>query len=1174
MMIPSGKNMYLCTPDNKIVAVLNGVNLSTVDFHPQIKGYSELSFTVDKYIIIDGKQVESNGYEDLKVYMNIYLEDIGYFQIQDPTVMIDGNQEVKEVVAYSVEKEFESKDWKGLKINCGASDSVEYLYEDNINGFGFANRYVIMYDPYDPRFSFLHMIVDRMGSMWAVGYVDYKIAGAQIPNLEIDNENLYAVMTSEVAPRLSCLFVFDYLNYTINVYHKDSLDFDTGIFIGFRNLANQVEVSIDQDSIFTRFSVQGEDNLNINYYTYGTGQIINLDYFLGEPYMDETLANKYRQWQALRNDYIDEYIALAKDMVALNQKIHEFKYAVPNDEFYWKNWDGMNREGLEENKKIFNSKLQLFQVAVDPRPIEDKYYNYGTQNQQYAPKLNNKGEVDHEWYLNLLEEKVGEVDGYHTYYEIVTYVLPYIDLALENLTNGTSVKPEDRNIGVLTDNWDLYGYEELDGVRKSYEEDLMGTLSKYSKNWGDMTEEERAQKNLNYADGEAGYEASAGRKEYKHIVECLGNRDNPAPGTIYYRLAQLEAELEELEDQMSEYSSTLAEYNNIMNYAITDIETYKDADGNYVEYEHLPQALMTARENCLFTEEEVSLISTLIHDTDYVNSNIFSTSIDDLNTIFAKEHDLLVDAENKLFEVSQPQYTFSISMDNMLRLSEYEGWYNQGNMLYPNNNDPDAYSNFGLLRYIYVGIRDDYQIKLRVIGYRWNPCDVTPDLTIEFSNMITSKSGRSDLVQLLELENNAGAKNSISIGSGVNRADSEVIASLVNMISSNSIFKSSVMNIAGGVIGPVDTAAIQDIINEYGGSLNVNVGNLVGNAAQYGAIFTTYLSSDIVQAKIINASQGKFEELTAKIIRVGTDGITEITNNCITTATIKASQIDAKEGSFQKLAADILDAGTITVDMITGTSGSFNTFFVSHLDVDEVFGNNANFQNIVSDTITSNHIATKLAQINQADINVLFAENAFVQSLRAVSTSVVTSETMSAYIQDLVASNISVADLLAGNIVLSDTMTITSENGHLLMDGTTIQIFGEDKNGNIDTLPGIQLGYDTNNKPSLIVRNSSGATILDASGITQNAVADDLIKTRMIDDYAVTKQKVSFNVATANADGTVNIETIKEGGGQFSYNYTQFKNNTTSSINVISGQNGSNLIRNSKTLIDSKITFE
>ena len=142
------------------------------------------------------------------------------------------------------------------------------------------------------------------------------------------------------------------------------------------------------------------------------------------------------------------------------------------------------------------------------------------------------------------------------------------------------------------------------------------------------------------------------------------------------------------------------------------------------------------------------------------------------------------------------------------------------------------------------------------------------------------------------------------------------------------------------------------------------------------------------------------------------------------------------------------------------------------------------------------------------------------------------------------------------------------------MDGTTIQIFGEDKNGNIDTLPGIQLGYDTNNKPSLIVRNSSGATILDASGITQNAVADDLIKTRMIDDYAVTKQKVSFNVATANADGTVNIETIKEGGGQFSYNYTQFKNNTTSSINVISGQNGSNLIRNSKTLIDSKITFE
>jgi hypothetical protein len=48
-----------------------------------------------------------------------------------------------------------------------------------------------------------------------------------------------------------------------------------------------------------------------------------------------------------------------------------------------------------------------------------------------------------------------------------------------------------------------------------------------------------------------------------------------------------------------------------------------------------------------------------------------------------------------------------------------------------------------------VGIRDDYSVKLRLIGYTTNPCEIDPMLTVEFSNFITSKSGRSDLTELL-----------------------------------------------------------------------------------------------------------------------------------------------------------------------------------------------------------------------------------------------------------------------------------------------------------------------------------------------------------------------------------------------------------------------------------------
>jgi len=52
-----------------------------------------------------------------------------------------------------------------------------------------------------------------------------------------------------------------------------------------------------------------------------------------------------------------------------------------------------------------------------------------------------------------------------------------------------------------------------------------------------------------------------------------------------------------------------------------------------------------------------------------------------------------------------------------------------------------------------------------------------------------------------------------------------------------------------------------------------------------------------------------------------------------------------------------------------------------------------------------------------------------------------------AYIYNAVAGKISVADLAAGNIVLTDSMRILSENGQMVMNGQALQIMGEDSHG-------------------------------------------------------------------------------------------------------------------------------
>jgi hypothetical protein len=41
-----------------------------------------------------------------------------------------------------------------------------------------------------------------------------------------------------------------------------------------------------------------------------------------------------------------EYKVLAAQAVELNDQIHDITYKVPSDDDYWKQWNGMNEEGL------------------------------------------------------------------------------------------------------------------------------------------------------------------------------------------------------------------------------------------------------------------------------------------------------------------------------------------------------------------------------------------------------------------------------------------------------------------------------------------------------------------------------------------------------------------------------------------------------------------------------------------------------------------------------------------------------------------------------------------------------------------------------------------------------------------------------------------------------------
>lgn len=1050
-MLEIGKRIYLCKPGNKLMTQLNGVQIDTVQCSEHLKDFWELSFVVDRYIATDeGAEILSNGYEDLGVYMELYLEDIGYFQMQEPVVINDGFQETKSIQAYDISKEFQDKALTGILINKGTTDSLEYLASNNVDELGFAKKYIILYRSDNPELSLLHLMLEKMPG-WKIGTVSeiLKDNEAKRMSVEADNTNIYAFLTSVVAPKLDLIFRFDILNKTINVYDKEEIGKDTTVFIGYRNLAKAVEINCDEDSVFTQFTVTGDDDLDIRAVNFNERWIQDLSFFMNEKYMSSELIEKLKAWIVHREKKRPDFIELSTKGADLESKIQDVAHRAPNDGCDWKQWDDMTEELLNKNMKYYNALLTSLQVSVDPDP---QYTNPtdGT-DPEYIPWKKIDGTIDHERYLDLLYNKANGYGGYYTYIQVKDYILPNIQIAIDNLLIPDKEDKHDYNKEFET-NWDLYGVELLKAKKEFYENELKD-FAEYEKPWSDLTDEEKAK----YPN-----EDSYNRMHDKYVEYSGYLGSETTQGTLLFKLKQLTDEIEVLKTEQKDITDQKTAM-------ITDVsiknEKWKPSDDEYIIY------------------------NTLIHDQTYTNSNIVSTSIDStLDTIKVQET-LYQDAIDKISELSQPQYTFTTEMDNLLRLEEFKCWR----------------SSFVLGNFVRLGIRDDYSVKLRLIGRTWNPCAITPDLTVEFSNMITSRSGRNDLTQILQNENERGSSGGgVALGTGNSKDDKEYLTTLLQKMISNNLFNNAVTNITGNL--QVPSATIQKLVGEYLRFAKIDVGQITGDEASFNKLFSEYIDADYISTRIIIS-----DELKAKIV-------------------------EAISGDFENLFAEKFAAEFAVIKKLAGDKLDFASGFIYDLA-----GNSLDFK-----SGKFHELSSTVANIGELIAGKVVAGSGLIINLTSGNVHI-----DEAVIKEMIAAKISVADLMAGNITVSDKMQIISENGKLVMNGTALQIHGTDSAGK--DYVGIQLGYDTSQNPSLILRNEQGSTILTPQGITKDAISDGLIIKDMIGDNQITPNKLSFNVEV-DENGTIitNIDQILMGdGGKFGQVFTEYQESVTSTTTAL-----------------------
>ena len=1011
-MIKHNAKIYLCRPDRTVICALNGVQIKSVEYEQQLKDFNHLTFNVDRYIDIDGEYVESAGYEKLKDHMTIYLEGLDYFQLQEPSLQNDnGRYEYKACEAYSDEKTFEDKDMKGLSFNKGTTDSMEMLATNNVDDMGYAKEYITFCNDRNHELSLMHLVLDRVPG-WSVGYIDPAIKNEKY-SFEADNTNAYAFLNTTVANVVKCVFYFDTINRTVSAYAKENIGKDTNIFIGWRNALNMLKMTPQADTMYNALTIQGDEELDITRVNYGRGQIYNLDYYLTTNYFPQETIDKVKIWQKWQIDNHAKYIENGKKSAEYQAKIDEIYYRVPNDGIQIAQYKTMDQETLEKTLKMYEQMLITIQVSVDTRDDHEKDSsgNYtkwdkpdDIQNRVYKPWTTSSGEVDHEKYLALLKETN---KGYYTYQELRDYIIPNIKVAIQNLHLADDKKIDYND--EFESNWDLYGIKELKGKRDEYKKQIMDILAAYQKEWKDLTDEEISKAGVK---DEKTYNVF--HKNFIKYKNWLG--DENTEGSLLHKLKELNAQVGELETQKKPYDDVM-----------TDMNTHSELND--------PQFGLT--------DKEYTAVMNIVRMGDYTNNNIFTTSLDDAITSYEHCEELYQDGLKRISETSQPQYQIETSLDNILSLNEYadvnsdnkQGWHNQ----------------FTVGNFIRVGLRDDYAVKLRLLTVAYNPCTKSSEISVTYTNMITSLTGRDDFSYLFD-DTAASQKNSISVGTGDSKDSVEYMTNMLQRMTNSSLF-----------------------------------GNAVNNSVQ---------------------------------------------------------NVLSDQGTINKLFGDYLQYKVINVGNITGDKAEFNELFSKYINSEYIATNSADIKKLNTD----------VANINSAIIGASSTETGIVFNLSSANA-----KFDSAWIINGIAGKMTIGDLAAGDITISDTMRILSENGNFIMNGSAMQFL--DTEGNV----GIQIGYDTNKNPSIIIKDNKGVTVMTSQGITKDAIADGLIVNNMLGDKSVSKDKLNFPIVEANEQGGVDITQIYDGkGGLWGAEYTRTMASVNNSLNQLTQD-----IANLNTAIDS-----
>lgn len=1086
--------IYLAKPGKRLYCALGGIDTSTASLSLKTNNTAELTFTVDKYI----NNTVTDGYEELDELMELYCDGIWFKIVDPPTINNDGLRETKEITAESYEIMLTQYKLKNFKINMGEEDSYEMMYQATHDTNKFYQ--IKFYDSENEDLSFLHLVLKHADVPgWHIGYVDNitpdddgKLLPNNICNFEVDDQNVYAFLTQEAAQAYKCVFEFDTVNMTINVYRPDSLGKDTNVVLGFRNIQNSITISRDENLV-TQFYVEGLDDYNIDAVNFGDSVITDLSYFVCEPYMDTSLQEKYNAWQSYRESRREEFINLSKEYNKNLEVLTELMNRVPIDTAQT-NWFGKKVEDL---KDAYNANMAIIK-GLEALYVDDEK-NFDLEALKKS----------HDWPL---------------YESIMNYTLPSIVAALqaqdetvEGFGKGNIISCV--NPIVLGQDWymvnpgtssfqtvqinDAPAYGITRGVKVtgtdggiyqhniSIEPSQRYTLSCFVKGSGTFylgynnTGEDRKNVAYNITSSWTRVYTSfnlssrlidvafTGTNDFTICGMQLEMGDSPSQFGYFTQSENIIKAYEtdwklygisELKVKISTYDSCIKElkksgyadgYNPLSGY---EEAYFTQMHQKYLDYLNLKdqaetalkerQAEYDAAKKPEIQEKRNQIAKDVLLENFGKVQNKYSAFTDKETYIIKSLYSQSTYTNENIIVTTLDSTADAVDKSKVLYDDALEELYVESHPQYTYTDDvenvyalpefKEYHEQLAVNDFVRVGITDTNYIKLRVIEITYNPCDLDESMEVTFSNMIQYKAKRNDYNTLLNDALNTSNRNGGRVNS-VNKSstsDYVITSEAIKQIFSNPLFNS--------MLG----------------------GTVTGGTGSGGTI-----TADTIIAELVKAKEGVFDKLTVDTAFMKYLDVKLISADKITTRILEAEQ-----ANIEKLSAKIIESNQINADMI-----NVKNLLAGHAGVGELH------------TI---HLTVENAEIDQAVIT------------------------------NLIAKKIAVGDLMAQNALANQIVLISKDNKPTIAFQESTQQFYDSK-GNVR----VQIGMDGKGDFNFIVKNGDRAALFDENGITQTGIPDNTILGDMINNATITKDKLGFQIIEPNEQGGIDITNIYDGKG-------------------------------------------